>query len=925
MPASSLRPLAPIVAAAALLFHPGSIEAQTPTGRITGRVIDAATGTGITDVGIQVVGEMPGTSTSSGTMSGADGRYMLQTVRAGTVTLHLRRIGYQPKTVTGVIVPGGRAIEQDVTLERTTVQLSAVTVNAAAERGTVDEALDQQRNAAGVVSTVTAEQVAKSPDSDAAQAVQRVSGVTVQDGKYVFVRGLGERYTTTSLNGARLPSPEPERKVVPLDLFPSGVLQTITTAKTFTPDLSGDFSGASVDIRTREFPAQRQYAFSSSVGMSMGATGTIPGAAGVGGERFALAGPARDLPVAMRAAGDLANLSQADKNALIGSLRNVWQVEQRTVRPNTSFSASVGGNDPVAGHRVGYLVSATYSHAQEVRSAERRALARPGEGNAQVEYNRFAGMTGRQSAMLGGLFNVSTLLGTTSRLAFNNTYNRTADNDARIEHGLYEDFGNVPLTIQRLDYVERSIWSSQLLGEHTLGRQSLNWALTGAGVTRDQPDRSEFVYEHVADSAGERRLWVNTLTEGAVRTFAALDERSLEAKADFAHRFGAAETQVLKAGLLGRATRRDSDTRSYSIFAPVLDDEARALPLEQIIARYTAPDANVLSIRSLAQGGSYSADDRLTAGYAMLDVGAWNRLRITGGARLERSAVRVSAVNTIGEPTLATRVFTDVLPSLALTYHPTTTQNVRLSGSRTLARPEYREMAGIRTRDVLGGTDLRGNPELIRTLIDNADVRWEYYPNRGEVLSVALFAKRFRNPIERVFRPSNTNSIVELVNAESADNLGVELEMRKGLGFLANPVADFSVFTNATIMRSEIRLGGTAAGSTSPRRAMVGQAPYVMNAGLTWSPRRTATSATLLYNTVGQRIVHAGELPLPDAVERPRHVLDLSLRLPVRGSVAMRLDAKNLLDAPQEVRQGSVVREYHETGRMLQVGVSWIQ
>lgn len=925
MAASLLRPLAPLVAAAALLIHPASIEAQSPTGRITGRVIDAATGAGITDVGIQVVGEMPGTATSSGTMSGVDGRYMLQRVRAGTVTLHLRRIGYQPKTVTGVIVPDGRAIEQDVTLERTTVQLSAVTVNAAAERGTVDEALDQQRNAAGVVSTVTAEQVAKSPDGDAAQAVQRVSGVTVQDGKYVFVRGLGERYTTTSLNGARLPSPEPERKVVPLDLFPSGVLQSITTAKTFTPNLSGDFSGAAVDIRTREFPAQRQYAFSSAIGMSPGTNGTIPGAAGVGGEQFALARSARDLPVSVRAAGDLANLSQAEKNALIGSLRNVWQVDQRAARPNTSFSASVGGNDPVLGHRVGYLASASYSYAQEARSAERRALARPGEGNAQVEYNRFAGMTGRQSAMIGGLFNVSTLLGTTSRLALNNAYTRTSDNDARIEHGLYEDFGNVPLTIQRLDYVERSIWSSQLLGEHTLGRRSLNWAVTGSGVTRDQPDRSEFVHEHVADESGERRLWVNTLTEGAVRTFAALSEQSLEAKADFAHRFGAAETQVLKAGLLSRTTRRDSDTRSYSIFAPVLDDETRALPLEEIIARHTAPDANVLSIRSLAQGGSYDADDRLTAGYAMLDVGAWNRLRFIGGARIERSDVGVSAVNTIGEPTLAERVFTDVLPSLALTYQPTASQNVRLSVSRTLARPEYREMAGIRTRDVLGGTDMRGNPDLIRTLIDNADLRWEYYPNRGEVLSVALFAKRFRNPIERVFRPSNTNSIVELVNAESANNLGAELELRKGLGFISGSVADLSLFSNATVMRSEIQLGATAAGSTNPRRAMVGQAPYVVNAGLTWSPRRTTASATLLYNTVGERIVNAGELPLPDVVERPRDVLDFSLRLPVRGGIAMRLDAKNLLDAPHELRQGSVVREYHESGRTLQVGVSWKQ
>jgi len=920
----SYRLAAVALAGAGLLALGGTLHAQERTGRVTGRIIDAATGSGVSDVGVQVVGTLPGAGTASGTMSGVDGRYTLQNVRAGTVTLHIRRIGYQPKTVTGVIVPAGGAIEQDVSLERATVQLGAVTVSAAAERGSVDAALDAQRNAAGVVSAVTQEQIARSPDGDAAQAVQRVSGVTVQDGKYVFVRGLGERYTTTSLNGARLPSPEPERKVVPLDLFPSGLLQTVTTAKTFTPDLQGDFSGAAVDIRTREFPAQRQFAFSGSIGLNTAANGTIPFAGGVGGERFALAGSGRSLPANVRAAGNLSSLSQAEKNSLIGSFRNVWQTGQHEARPNGSFSASVGGNDPVFGRRIGYLASATYSLSQEVRSNERRALARPGDGETQIEYNRFGGMTGRESAMLGGLVNLSTLLGSHSRVSLNNTYNRTADNDARLERGLYEDLGNMPLTIQRLDYVERSIFSSQLAGEHTVGRNGLNWSVTGSGVKRDQPDRSEYVYEsRVADGA-EQRLWVNTLSEGAVRTFAALDETSVEAKADFERRFGASESQVFRAGVLGRSTDRDADTRSYSIFAPVLDDSLRALPPEQLIGEYTDADDALLSIRSLAQGGSYAAQDQLTAGYAMADLALGGRLRLIGGARVERSDVRVNAINTVGEPSVAERVFTDVLPSLALNVQLGESQNLRFSVSRTLARPEYRELAGIRTRDVLGGTDMRGNPDLIRTRIDNADIRWELYPSRGELLSVALFAKRFQDPIERVFRPSTTSGIVELVNAESAENLGVELEARKGLGFIADALEPLSVFTNATVMHSRIDLGGETGGTTSGERAMVGQAPYVVNAGLTWASRAGA-SATLLFNKVGERIVDAGELPLPDVVELPRNVMDFSLRYPVRNGVSLRFDAKNLLDAPYELRQGAITREYYETGRTFQVGVSWTQ
>jgi len=218
------------LAIAAALFSAIPLAAQAPTGRIVGRILDAGTGQGLTDVGIQVVG------TTLGASSGIDGRYTLPPIPAGTVTIQVRRLGYQPKTVTGIILGAGKTIEQNITMEAATITLAAQVVTASAERGSVSEALDAQRTATGVVSSITSEQISRSPDGDAAQAVQRVSGVTVQGGKYVFVRGLGERYTTTQLNGTRLPSPEPEKRVVPLDLFPSGLLQTITTQKTFTPD-----------------------------------------------------------------------------------------------------------------------------------------------------------------------------------------------------------------------------------------------------------------------------------------------------------------------------------------------------------------------------------------------------------------------------------------------------------------------------------------------------------------------------------------------------------------------------------------------------------------------------------------------------------------------------------------------------------------
>ena len=378
-----------------------------PTGRIVGRIIDAATGQGIPQVTIQVVG------TRFGTISGVDGRFNIVRVPAGTVTLHVRMIGYTPKTVTGIMLTADKTVEQNVTLDASAAMLTATVVTATAQRGSTAEALNTQKTAIGIVSAVTVEQISKSPDSDAAQAVQRVSGVTVQKGGNLFVRGLGERYTTTQLNGTRVPSPEPEKRTVPLDLFPSGLLETITTSKTFTPDQQGDFSGAQVEIKTREFPAIRQYSLAMTVGYNAGATGNdVLSAFTAGGERVGNVGAKRNLPSVIRSFGNLQgiNLNQADENFLIGQFRNAWTPTAATALPNNSMSFSVGGNDPVVGQRIGYLLSATFSQSTDLRSGQVRALANRGnEPGSTVEQDRFEGESGTTGVMWGGLANFSTL------------------------------------------------------------------------------------------------------------------------------------------------------------------------------------------------------------------------------------------------------------------------------------------------------------------------------------------------------------------------------------------------------------------------------------------------------------------------------------------------------------------------------------
>lgn len=930
---TAARHLGALALIAAILCLPQQrVAAQTTpaTGRLIGRVVDAINGTPLGDVGVQVVG------TTLGAITGADGRYTIAGVPAGTVTIHARRIGFQAKTVTAIRLSAGETLEQNVALREAAVTLTAVEVTAAAERGTVREALNQQREATGIVNAVTAEQIARSPDGDAASAVQRVTGVTLQDNRFVYVRGMGERYTTTSLNGARMPSPEPEKKVVPLDLFPASLLRSVTTSKTFTPDQPGDFSGAQVDIRTREFPARRTVTYSMSTGINTRATGRDVVAAPVASsEWFAFAGAGRALPASVRAAGSFigTTYSQAEINQMIGGFRNSWTPISRSGLPNSSFGVSAGGNDPLFGRQIGYIGSFTYSLSQEIQDDDYRAQVDLGADDPTLPGNVFRGTTGRTGVQWGGLINLSTFLGEGTLLTFNNTFNRTADSEARVDRGWDENIGrSTVFERSTLRYIERSVRSHQLAAEHMLGeRHRVDWALTSSAVTRAEPDRSDLVYASFPDvenGGSTPFLLYSSADAGARRTFADLAEDAWEASVNYRIKLGdETRDHSVKLGALARATDRDAEVLQYA-FVGLLRASDASLPAEQIFdGRFTGADDEAFQLQPLGQSGSYRARDRLAAGFVMADWGLSERIRLVGGVRVERSEVTVTTLNRLDQRTPSTRTFTDYLPSAALNIALTERQNLRLSLSQTLARPEYRELSPILHRDVLFSVAVQGNPELRRALIRNADVRWEWYPAAGEVLSVAMFAKHFEDPVERVETPTSGTKIHSYVNAAGAANYGLELETRLGLGRLGESLDPLTVFANTTLMRSRIEIGDDPlAATTNPDRAMVGQAPYVVNAGATWAPGDGRFSATALYNVVGRRIYAAGEREGPlafDLVELPRAAVDVSLRAPLWNAVDVKLDARNLLDSPYRRTAGPILNERFVSGRTITIGFTW--
>ena len=910
------------------LAVPGTADAQGAAGgRITGRVLDAESGRPLVGAQISVVGS------SIGSLTGVDGRFTISGAPSGSRSVTASFIGYGAKTVTGVTVPEGGTATLDIALSPAAVAIEGITVSAARERGTVRRSLDAQRTSVGVTNSTTSEQIARSPDSDAAQAVQRVSGVTVQDGKYVFVRGLGERYTTTSLNGARLPSPEPEKKVVPLDLFPSNLLEAITTSKTFTPDQSGDFSGAQVNLQTKSFPSNRLVQYTFGFGYNQGAVDSnVLRAPSTGLEWLGLAGSDRAMPAELAGVSDFSSLQQGQINSIVRSFRSNWLPQRTSGLPNGSASVSVGGEDPIFGRRIGYVASATYSRTQEVRDEVQRARAVPGDAaGTPTTYNDFRGSTGQVSTLWGGMLNLTTFLGTNTKVQLNNTYDRTSDNEAHTDWGTLEEFPQVD-SVRRtsLRYVERSIRSNQVRAEHQLTtRNRVDWSLTSSGVTRDEPDRSDIAYGYEFAATGERLplAWLGFLSGAAKRSYAELDESALDGSLNYGLDLGeGGQRGTLKLGGAYRRVERDAISSSYNIRALGLGPEERALEPEEIFnGAYTSGSEANLTLEPNSTGGSYFARDNVAAGFAMLEYAAAPWLRVVGGARVERWDLEMESEPTTGGLVRTTRENTDVLPSLALNFKLSDIQNLRFSAAQTLARPEYRELSPISYREMLGDREMSGDSSLIRTLVQNYDVRWELYPTSGEVLSFGVFAKRFRHPIESIDVATTGATRLSFTNADGAENYGIELEARKHLGFIHPALLPLTAFSNATLIRSEIRTGaGTLSALTNDDRPMVGQAPYVINAGVTYTGSEGATSATLLYNVVGKRMVSAAVTPLnADTYELPRHVLDFSLRMPLYGDVSGKLDAKNLLGSVHEERQGEVVRYRYNPGRVFALGISW--
>ncbi len=849
------------------------------------------------------------------------------------------RVGFSTGALAVVVEPGGAA---DVVFDLlpAAARMDDFVVRAPRIQGGASSLLLERKESATVSDVLGAEQMAASGDSDAAGALKRVPGLTLVGGRYVYVRGLGERYSATLLNGASLPSPEPERRVVPLDLFPTAVLESVVIQKTFSPDMPAEFGGGVIRLRTRAVADEPVAKISLKTGFTTGST-FQQGLQAEGGPTDALGidGGFRALPESVRAASDDESLEEGDRftdrgyspeelEAFGEAMPNRWNTTRGVVLPDFGADATVGHGLQQEGRKIGFLLGLGYGSSHALDDYDRSYYLLGAEG-ALERSHVYHFEAGQDATRLGGILAVGFSPHATQEFRVTTLLARKTDNEVRTYAGANRDVG-ADIRVTRLRFVERMLLTQQIAGSHTippLGGLTVDWRYTWSVATRGEPDRREYRY----DNEPGTDVWLlSDRPEGNQRFFSNLDDRGHDVGLDVAlpfEQWGGLEARVAVGGGYFDK-RRAVDTRRFKFMhkgASAGDPAILSGAPESVFTPGNIGPDGFQFEEVTRQTDNYSAGQTIGSLYGLIDLPLTAWLRVMGGARLEHSVQDVSTFelfNPDNAPVQARLDTVDVLPALTVTAELRPGMLVRAGYGLTVSRPDFRELSPATFNDVTGGRQTFGNPELERARIHNVDLRWEWYPSPQESLSVGGFYKHFERPIEQIVVVSAQHSVT-WDNAEAADNVGFELDGRKDFGFLHPHLADLYLAGNVAIVWSQVRLGDNAGIQSSDQRALQGQSPVVLNVSVGYDNPINGTRLALLYNVFGRRIGEVGALGAPDNYEEPVHQLDFvaSQRLPAGFSLGLKI--QNLLDAEAVFTQGEQEVERSRRGVSFGLTLSW--
>lgn len=896
-------------------------------------------------------------------LSDADGHFQAS-VPAGEFGLTAQAEGFDLLIQDGFVVKAGAEapatlvlgsaaavvapLAQDSNAGEGAQTLGGVNVRGSYQRGGQALYLDEKRAAPVVAETLGAEQIARTGDSDAATTLKRVTGLTLVDGRFVYVRGLGERYSSVSLNGAQIPSPDPTRRVVPLDLFPTDLLDGVVVQKGYTPDMPGEFGGGSVLLRTRDVPNKFFFRINGTLGYQQGTTFDDGYTYGGGGRDWTgHDNGARELPgsLADATAGGTVLRPQTPLNpggATPAELERYGEdvaaagygVERETLAPDMGLSAAVGNRWELGEEsRLGFIAAVRYNQGWDRNEEVRRTFQASSAGLELADHLQIDDT--RRNVDFSAFLNLGYELNKQHRFSATSVLLRQTEDRTKLSDGVQDEQAAL---FTELRWTENQLFAQQFGGNHLFPAAhdlSLDWQYTWARATRKEPDTRRYRYDRDSDGS----LAFSQRSDSNQQSWAELDDhqRGLNVKGKLPFDFDGTTLDVSFGG--ERVERnRDASLRSFSFNAvgPLArDPNLLGRPVGEILSPdHIGPDGFVLTESTLPTDNYFARQD-LTGLFLGIDANIAQKYRIALGARREKNdqAVTTFALsNPEAPPVVAGEDTASTLPAAAFTWAYNDNAQLRLSYSRTLSRPDFRELSPAPYLDPLLDVQVIGNPDLVSAGIRNYDLRWEYYFSPVESLSIGYFLKEFEDPIEKTRLPGS-GVLLSLDNAQSARNYGVELDVSKGLEFVADwpgfrsvhgDWANWNVGFNYARIKSSIQLDPLDASfQTNLNRPMQGQSPYVANLQLGHHSGDGSREATLLYNVSGRRIAAVGVAGQPDIYEEAFRQLDFQYRRELGEDWSFKLRLRNLLDPAVRYTQGAETTREYKKGRSLLLTLEW--
>jgi len=887
-----------------LIFVMFSIISYGQQGTIRGKVIDDTNGEELIGVTVLIKG------TTQGATTDLEGSFFIKT-SPGNYELQISYVSYKTIIIKDINVNAGEISNiGTIRLEEAVEQLSEVTVTAKALKSSESALLTVKKKSANLLDGISKETFKRMGDSDAASAIKRVSGVAIQDGQYVYVRGLGDRYTKTLLNSMEIPGLDPDRNAIQIDIFPANIIGNIMVYKTFTPDLSADFVGGTVNIETVEFPEEKTFNVSASVAYNpdMHLINNYLSYQGSSTDALGFDNGLRDLPYDARRNGNIP--LPTDNLSKTGDITQKFSPTMGTSKmnnlPNLSLSLSAGNQKEYNGFTLGYNAALNYSNNYNFYANAVDAYYIKPNFSDETGLERdtdFSGPLAIHDVQLNGLFGLA-LKTSSSKIRLQGLHLQNGIERAakRTRVRSNENFNTA--IVDNLEYTERSLTNIMTSGEHLIGSKRdfiIEWS--GSGTFSQVDDKDVRITPFTVDEDDGSLSIVPQEGGEPNRIWRLLDEQNYVGKVDFTKNFQfRGVDSKIKFGASNIYKERDFEIQDF--FVDLVGPSEEQAVLNQNLngdPNNLLKDDNIIdgdNQAGVAMQSRYAANNtyngriNILGGYVMSELGISEKLKTILGLRVEQYDQFYTGLNTAaldGSP--AGREFNDekvlsslnFFPSVNLIYNLIKDSNLRASYSKTIARPSFKELSTAEIQDVLTGATFIGNIDLVETTINNYDLRWEYFLSRGQMVSIGAFYKTFKNPIEYVRSPNQPTDFGPQ-NVGDAEIVGVEFEFRKDFAFISEAIKNFSLTTNFTWTSAQVninnrerqgRINGLRDGEELQQtRDFLGQPPLTINAALNYINFESGLDASLSFNRQSAALAIVGINRVPDTYTVPFNSLN---------------------------------------------------